>query len=206
MSALRQVISVKVQTMHEEKSRLRSLLKERRRSLPKEEREKKAGEVLQRLKNHPYFREAKKILIYLPFGTELPLHLTQADLLPGQKLFAPYCLEDGSMEAYELTEDSVFDKSPLGFLYPRPESSRLIEPEKLDLILLPLLGFTRRGDRIGYGRAFYDRYMRRTGAKRLGIAFALQEEATLPSEEHDLLLDSVITEKDTFFSHESEDL
>ena len=48
--------------------------------------------------------------------------------------------------------------------------------------------------RLGYGAGFYDRFLRRTQARRVGLAFALQQVDTLPQAETDTLLDDVITE------------
>ena len=77
-----------------------------------------------------------------------------------------------------------------------------------DMILAPLLAFDREGYRLGYGGGFYDRAiarMRRGASERgadghspplaVGLAFAAQEEARIPREEHDAPLDAVLTER-----------
>lgn len=67
-----------------------------------------------------------------------------------------------------------------------------------DVLLVPLLAFDRQGGRLGYGAGYYDRTiadLRASGRVRtLGLAFAAQEVAVTPRENHDVLLDGVVTE------------
>ncbi len=65
-----------------------------------------------------------------------------------------------------------------------------------DFVLVPLLAFDARGNRLGYGGGYYDRTLAALpGAFRLGCAFAAQEVAEVPVGELDLNLDAIATEK-----------
>jgi len=82
---------------------------------------------------------------------------------------------------------------PLGLLQPPPES----DPLAPALVLAPLLGFDRAGGRIGQGAAFYDRaFAALPEARRIGLAWSVQEEAGLPMEEWDMRLDAIATERE----------
>ncbi|MEM9968943.1 MAG: 5-formyltetrahydrofolate cyclo-ligase [Pseudomonadota bacterium] len=76
-----------------------------------------------------------------------------------------------------------------------PSAPVYMEPE---IVVVPLLAFTRRGDRLGYGGGFYDRTLQQLRAKRLtlaiGFAFAGQEVPDIPLENTDQPLDLVVTE------------
>ncbi|MDX5932744.1 5-formyltetrahydrofolate cyclo-ligase [Acidiphilium acidophilum] len=64
-----------------------------------------------------------------------------------------------------------------------------------DFVLVPLLAFDRKGNRLGYGAGYYDRTLAAMpGAFRLGCAFACQEVAAVPVGPHDERLDAVATE------------
>jgi 5-formyltetrahydrofolate cyclo-ligase len=81
-----------------------------------------------------------------------------------------------------------------------PPGAPIAEP---DLILVPLVAFDRRGHRLGYGRGYYDRAIAaaRANGRRVplvGLAFAVQEVELIPAEPHDVRLDWVVTERDTF--------
>ena len=73
------------------------------------------------------------------------------------------------------------------------ELSPQVEP---DVIIMPLLGFDKRGTRLGYGGGYYDRTLERLSRRPrlVGIAFAAQELDDIPREAHDVPLDIIITE------------
>jgi 5-formyltetrahydrofolate cyclo-ligase len=56
-----------------------------------------------------------------------------------------------------------------------PQDARLIEPEHLDIILLPLLAFDKKGYRVGYGKGFYDRYLARCRQDVLKVGLSMEE-------------------------------
>ncbi len=68
-----------------------------------------------------------------------------------------------------------------------------VEP---DIILMPLLGFDKRGTRLGYGGGYYDRTLERLSKRPrlVGLAFAAQELDDIPRDAHDVPLDTIITE------------
>lgn len=83
------------------------------------------------------------------------------------------------------------------------DDSELVEPEALDLVLLPMLGFDRRGYRIGYGGGYYDTSLeflrdRRAVAKPVlvGIAYAAQQLDVVEPAMWDVRLDYVATENE----------
>jgi 5-formyltetrahydrofolate cyclo-ligase len=88
----------------------------------------------------------------------------------------------------------------LGILEPpedlrrRPE--KRIDAERLDLVMVPGAAFDARGGRIGRGKGYYDRLLRRTrpDALRVGVAFQCQIFPGVPMQEHDVFMDKVITE------------
>lgn len=88
------------------------------------------------------------------------------------------------------------------------DAAEEITPE---IIIMPLIGFDRAGERLGYGRGHYDRTisaLRDAGlAPRLvGAAFAVQEVEAIPAEAHDAALDAVVTEEEIIaFEHASKE-
>ena len=87
---------------------------------------------------------------------------------------------------------------PLGIPEPSPAAAELIP----DIMLVPLAAFDRLGHRIGYGAGHYDytfAHLRKSKAVTgIGVAFAVQEIEAVPALSHDVALDYVLTDKDTF--------
>src|SRR3954452_19099347 len=85
---------------------------------------------------------------------------------------------------------------PLGILEPSPAAAELIP----DMVLVPLAAFDRAGHRIGYGAGHYDftlAHLRKRKANlAIGLAFAAQEIPAVPTAEHDVRLDLVLTENE----------
>lgn len=80
-----------------------------------------------------------------------------------------------------------------------PEPVDTSNPIKPGIILIPLLGFDRRGNRIGYGMGYYDRTLKtaeNVSAIRIGCAFSIQELGLIDASEDDAKLHFVITEKE----------
>jgi len=80
---------------------------------------------------------------------------------------------------------------------PRPDQPL---PEGVfDVIFVPLVAFDRGGFRLGMGGGWYDRFLaHQPQAQKIGLAFDLQLVDNVPSEKHDIALDTVVTEKEYF--------
>lgn len=81
---------------------------------------------------------------------------------------------------------------------PRPDLPT-VPLEEIDAALIPALACTRRGERLGRGAGFYDRFLARSGfrAASIGVIFSAQLADQLPREPHDRALDWVVTDRDT---------
>jgi 5-formyltetrahydrofolate cyclo-ligase len=89
-----------------------------------------------------------------------------------------------------------FIKGPFGVMEP-PEKSQKIPLEELVGVLVPGLGFNKKGHRLGKGRGFYDRALVDYQGPKIGICFNCQVlEQDLPEEEHDIRVDVLVTEKE----------
>lgn len=80
-----------------------------------------------------------------------------------------------------------------------PEHQERVTP---DIVVMPLVGFDRKGNRIGYGKGYYDwtlAELRRDNKSlmAIGMAFSVQEVPEFPLEGHDMPLDGIVTEKET---------
>jgi 5-formyltetrahydrofolate cyclo-ligase len=113
---------------------------------------------------------------------------------PGQILLFPVVNEtDGSMEGRAVTDDTAYQKNRLGVL--EPVSGETIFPEEIDLVLVPLLAFDRRGFRVGYGKGYYDRFLLdcRDDVVKVGFSYFEPVERIVDMDKHDIKLDYCIT-------------
>jgi 5-formyltetrahydrofolate cyclo-ligase len=76
-----------------------------------------------------------------------------------------------------------------------PHSEEYIEAKKIDMILIPLLAYDQEGNRLGYGKGFYDRFLSecRPDAAKVGLSYFPPEDKVLPHNTFDIPLDSCVT-------------
>lgn len=104
-----------------------------------------------------------------------------------------FAARDAMMEFAELTDPyggSDLEKGPFGVLQPTANAARLTP----QFLFVPLVGFTTRGERLGQGGGHYDRWLAaHPGTPAIGMAWDCQLCDDLPKEDHDMLLDAIIT-------------
>lgn len=100
---------------------------------------------------------------------------------------------DGTMEFRAWHDGDALEKGPWGPRQPFGDTAHA----KPDLLLCPMLGFDRRGRRLGYGGGHYDRYFaNHPTIIRVGIAWAVQEVDAVPYDSWDMPLDAILTEQE----------
>ncbi len=111
---------------------------------------------------------------------------------PTLQLAVPRMLEENELAHIIVTEDTIWERNAWGI--PEPLEGEIAMPADMDLIFVPLLGFDLKGNRIGYGKGFYDRFLKdtRPDAIKIGLSF-LGPVETITADPWDIPLDYVIT-------------
>lgn len=136
------------------------------------------------------------VSLYHPIGDELDTEPLAAALLEtGARIALPVTPRGwGVLTFRAYVPGDALDKGTKGVLQPGP-SAEAVRP---DIVVAPLLAFTCKGDRLGYGGGYYDRTLadlRKHGpVLAVGYGFAAQEVDALPSSPQDEKLDLIVTE------------
>jgi len=151
----------------------------------------------------PFFSEARTVGLYAPFGNEVDTHLLCEEARAfGARVAYPGVVQQ-DMKFVRYDADCAWVPGAFGIPQPRVEAQQYTEcvvmPEDFDVIIVPGVAFDRSGNRLGYGKGFYDRYLPkcRTQCVFVGLAYDFQLEDRLPCESHDVYLDYVVTDADT---------
>lgn len=181
---------------------LRKRLASQRRELGATERMQAARGVRDSLERLPEFMVDERVAGYWASAGELPLNLAMAPLAGrGQQFHLPVVGPRRSLRfAPWTTGDAV---RPNRYGIPEPTGGRLLAPRLMHVVLVPLVAFDRRGNRLGFGGGYYDRSFaflqdanRPAAPLLVGIGYAFQELAALDAQPWDVRLDYVATERE----------
>ena len=179
------------------KQQIRKEKKALRRSLaPKlqEERSKRICRCIMALES---YKRANVIMAYQALWGEVSLAcLIQDALAQGKRLAFPLCLGRGEMEARIPFGERDYKKGAFGIWEPDKEASVRLEPEDIEMVLVPCVAFDEDCRRLGMGGGYYDRYLPKCRrAWLVAAAFELQKVAEVPVEAHDLCMNQIVTEE-----------
>ncbi|QDT36156.1 5-formyltetrahydrofolate cyclo-ligase [Stratiformator vulcanicus] len=158
-------------------------------------------QILNRALAMAEYRDARTVLFYVDIRSEVRTR----DVLPialksPKRIAVPWCRDDGTLALFHLRDMAELKPGKYGILEPdvelRSRAERRIDPHEVDLALVPGVAFTLAGDRLGYGKGYYDRLL--AEVKRechlIGLAFECQIVPDLPTGEHDRRVHAVLTE------------
>ncbi len=147
----------------------------------------------------PAYQRARAVAIYFGIDGEVDLRcVAEHARSSGKSIFVP-ALAGNSLRFLELGVRDVLKRNRFGI--PEPESGRRVDTRRLDIVLVPLVAFDKRGNRLGMGQGYYDRsfsYLRRRTRwqkpKLIGIGFDFQKVDRLVPKYWDVPLWGAVTD------------
>lgn len=179
-----------------EKKEIRAAIKQLNTSLTESQKTSEAEKVTELLCRH--IRESKPNIVaaFMPLSDEIPINIKQIATLC--RVVVPRITQDfagcAEMEFFDYIPTEIHSGA---YGISEPQGATPCDVEDIDLMIIPGVAFTPQGDRLGRGKGFYDRYTAREGfrAKCIGVCFCHQVVESLPTEQHDRVMDSVISAK-----------
>ncbi|BFM13163.1 5-formyltetrahydrofolate cyclo-ligase [Simiduia litorea] len=188
-------------TPSDRKKQLRQQLRQLRRSLTPAQQKRAAACLAQHISQHLWFRQAKHIAFYLPSDGEIdPAPLLALALALGKKCYLPVVLPSGKLQFRTIKAGTRLTLNKYHIVEPAL-GARARPAWLLDLILLPLVGFDLRGNRLGMGGGYYDRTLATVQGRpkpcrrRIGLAHQCQQVTALHGDSWDIPLAAIATDK-----------
>ena len=177
------------------KQQLREKYKQLRKNIPNKTIQ--SSKIADKIRNHTSYQQSDHIAFYYSYGSEVDTKaMIQQALLDHKHVYLPKVINKEEMEFYEIKSlDEIIHRNALGIL--EPEAS--VRAEKIEVMIIPGLCFDEKGDRLGYGGGYYDRYLQDKEIYKIGICFdeQLSDEA-IEINKYDIQMDEVITMKGNF--------
>jgi 5-formyltetrahydrofolate cyclo-ligase len=179
-----------------EKSEARRQIAEAVRGLTPPERNAKSASIAGRVLSLPEIQPARAVMGFLPMPDELDTRPLLAKLISaGKRVYVPRTvLRPRRMFPVRLTDVESLRIGEYGIMEPAGEET--CGPTDLDFIILPGRAFDAKGNRLGRGAGYYDRFLATLSENAVlcGICFDCQVMETVPTDERDRPVDIVVTE------------
>ncbi len=192
-----------------DRKQARHTINAKREVLSVEERHLAAEKAADFIVNDEVFSSSQRIACYLARGAEIdPMPIIKKIWAQGKTCYLPICCFDkkGHMYFVEYVFGDELACNKFNIEEPAFREDRLIMPEELDLVLMPLFAFDQSGNRLGTGGGYYDRAFsflnkspRPQKPRLIGLAYSFQEISDIPAESWDVPMDGIVTESSIQF-------
>ncbi len=146
------------------------------------------------------YKTAENMFIYLDFRNEVITSNIIVDALSrGKRVFVPACIiETKQLATIEITSLDHLERNFYGILEVKQEHIKLVDRSIIDTAIVPGVAFDRKGNRLGFGAGYYDRYFSSLAKpiKKIALAYSFQLVDSIPSELHDVPMDIIVTENE----------
>lgn len=148
--------------------------------------------------NLPAYRSARSVFCYSGTAREInTMPIIESALGEGKTVAVPLCVGKGEMQARIIRSAGELMPGAFGILEP-PAGNSELRAEDIDFALIPCLACGIKGERLGYGGGFYDRYLIKTNCIKAMLCRARLIREDVPVEPHDLIMDMVVCENGVF--------
>ena len=157
----------------------------------------KSRKIKQKLFSLPEFKKAKIVMFYASKDEEVSTdEMIDEALEAGKQVALPRCTGLKKFVPKEIRSRQKDLRLGTYGIYEPKAAGRRIEPERIDLLIVPGVAFDEKNTRLGRGKGYYDRFLKDLprGKIKIGLAFRFQILKDLPKDSHDIPVSKVITD------------
>ncbi len=183
--------------MSKDKQSIRREILSVRSSLTKDEVNKRSKLIFENLKKFPIFLSANVIHTYISSKKNEvdTVEIIKYLLSSGKKVIVPVVDKERKILLHsELESLSELKPSTFGIL--EPEIIKEVDIERIDLVLVPAVAVDRRGNRIGFGGGYYDKFLNQVRCPKVALVYDFQVVEEIIPSPGDVPVDFIITENE----------
>ena len=173
------------------KKEIRAYIREKKRAMTERQIVSASARLGEQFRDCELYKNAKTIYGYLPYNQEVrTVPMLQRALDEGKRVAVPKCYGD-EMRFIYLDDLSQVESGYCGI--PEPIADGPVADDPTALVLMPGLAFTERGERMGYGGGFYDKFLAaEPNHPTLALCYDFQMVDFIPTEAYDIPVDCVL--------------
>ena len=189
--------------MDQSKQDIRKRITLQRKHLSVEEQIQRSKKIARLLSQSNHFTNAKNIAYYLPVSGEAdPTFIDSSPTAHEKEFYLPIVIHKGGIRLFfaKINMDTQYQKNRYGIAEPIYTKEDLLPAHELDLVIMPLVSFDHKGNRLGMGGGYYDRTFAFKNTQQqkapflMGYAYDFQHSRQLQTESWDIPLNGVVTE------------
>ena len=174
------------------KNRLRKEIRNKRESMSREEIAEKSRIITRKFLNSDYYKNSNVIMSYISIKNEIDMkEINEKIISDGKKLILPV-IERENIKSVQIDSYENMEEKKFGVI--EPISGKEVDKSEIDLIIVPGVAFDIKGNRIGFGKGYYDRFLKGYSGKKIVLAYDFQVVENIDAEEHDERVEEIITE------------
>jgi len=176
----------------EDKKRIRREIRTLKNEVSLEEKTSRSKIILDKAELLPEFISAKTVMLYWAMVDEVQTSDFVVKWAASKRVILP-CVNgsDLDLRVFRGEEDLIAGEN---FGIPEPSGQLFTDYAEIDLILVPGVAFDIDNNRMGRGKAYYDKLLSSLNAYKLGVCFDFQLLDSVPTDEHDIKMDQIVTE------------
>jgi 5-formyltetrahydrofolate cyclo-ligase len=176
----------------EEKKRIRREIRSLKNTVSLDEKTNRSIAILENVEQLPQFIAAKTVMLYWAMADEVQTSDFVIKWAASKRVILP-CVngKDLDLRVFRGEEDLVMGEN---FGIPEPSGELFKDYNEIDLILVPGVAFDIENNRMGRGKAYYDKLLSSLKAFKLGVCFDFQLLQSVPTDEHDIKMDRILSE------------
>lgn len=179
-----------------DKDVLRECLIARRRELTSVGKKSSDTAIQQKLFGRVEWKKAKTVCVYVSIAEEVDTSKLIKSLLDTKKcVVVPKVLKEESLGLFHINSYEDLALGRFGVLEPKVHCKG-VDKKLVELFVVPGIAFDRKGNRLGWGKGYYDRLLQNIRVPKIALSYSFQLVDEIPYETHDIRMTSIITEKE----------
>lgn len=176
-----------------EKAALRKFLLENRDAISYDLIKISSKQIHDRLRQLDVFNDATSIAGYYPIGSEVQTQDIMQEMISEGKILSLPKVVGENIEFRRVSDFGNLEKTGFGIMEPKDKCPLT---EDIDVVLVPTVGITRKGIRLGYGYGYYDRFLSKSKAKSISLTYSKQIVKSIPQSDSDVKVRWIVTENE----------
>jgi len=178
--------------MNEQKKEVRKIIQQRKKQYSLEEKKAKSKIIFQQVEQWTEFQKADTLMAYWSMDDEVYTHDFVLKWFQTKTIILPSVKGDELELRVFRGMDDMTEGAAFGIKEPKELYKK--ELDQIDLVIVPGVAFDRRNNRLGRGKAYYDKLLSKTNALKVGVCFDFQMLESVPVNQYDIKMDRVITD------------